>query len=360
MNIFKLFFFFLFLSTAASIEICRTAVCRRNEPLIRFPFRIPTRQQKSCGFPGFDLSCDVGSNQTILQLPSGKFSLQGVNYVTQEIWINDKGNCLPELILSLNLSGSPFRAVYNQQFTFFNCSFDYLQYRLNPIACLSGENYTVFATSSSRVASSLSASSCKLVATVDVPVEWPFYEQIMSSDLSDNLRLTWSEPNCRKCERSGGRCGFKDNSTLEIGCSYASQRGIPEGARYAVLVGAGVPTVLCLLGLICVVCARIKCHASRRRNPTLPEFNTAVAPQPTVVAGLDDPTIESYPKIVLGESRRLPKPDDNACPICLSEYKPKETLKTIPECMHCFHAECIDEWLRLNASCPICRNSPGR
>lgn len=136
--------------------------------------------------------------------------------------------------------------------------------------------------------------------------------------------------------------------------------GIPEGARYAVLVGAGVPTVLCLLGLICVVCARIKCHASRRRNPTLPEFNTAVAPQPTVVAGLDDPTIESYPKIVLGESRRLPKPDDNACPICLSEYKPKETLKTIPECMHCFHAECIDEWLRLNASCPICRNSPGR
>jgi hypothetical protein len=57
---------------------------------------------------------------------------------------------------------------------------------------------------------------------------------------------------------------------------------------------------------------------------------------------------------------RLPKPNDNTCPICLSEYQPKETLKTIPECQHCFHAECIDEWLSLNATCPICRNSPER
>ncbi|KAL5811412.1 hypothetical protein ACOSQ4_027980 [Xanthoceras sorbifolium] len=63
---------------------------------------------------------------------------------------------------------------------------------------------------------------------------------------------------------------------------------------------------------------------------------------------------------MLGESRRLPKPDDNTCPICLCEYKPKETLKTIPECLYCFHADCVDEWLRLNASCQACRNSPGR
>ena len=45
-----------------------------------------------------------------------------------------------------------------------------------------------------------------------------------------------------------------------------------------------------------------------------------VATQPTIVGGLDGPTIESYPKIELGENRRLPRPDDNTCPICLSEY----------------------------------------
>ncbi|MCH90313.1 RING-h2 finger protein ATL21A-like, partial [Trifolium medium] len=42
----------------------------------------------------------------------------------------------------------------------------------------------------------------------------------------------------------------------------------------------------------------------------------------------------------------------------ISDYMPKETVKTMPECEHCFHAQCIDEWLPLNASCPICRTSP--
>jgi hypothetical protein len=100
-----------------------------------------------------------------------------------------------------------------------------------------------------------------------------------------------------------------------------------------------------------------------RRSPLggLPEMNSTVNPETKVIiAGLDGPTIESYPRIVLGESRRLPKPDDNTCSICLCEYKPKETLKTIPECKHCFHSDCIDEWLLLNATCPICRYSPER
>lgn len=75
-------------------------------------------------------------------------------------------------------------------------------------------------------------------------------------------------------------------------------------------------------------------------------------------SGLDGPTIESYPKTVLGASRRLPKPSDVICPICLADYLPEETLRTIPECDHYFHADCIDEWLKLNGTCPLCRNSP--
>ena len=132
--------------------------------------------------------------------------------------------------------------------------------------------------------------------------------------------------------------------------------GLPRTARYAITVGVGIPAIMCLIGLACFLCGRVKAIGGGRRP--IAELTSMVVPQPTPVTGLDEPTIESYPKIVLGESRRLPKPDDNTCSICLSEYRPKETLKSIPECQHCFHAECIDEWLHLNASCPICRNSP--
>ena len=133
--------------------------------------------------------------------------------------------------------------------------------------------------------------------------------------------------------------------------------GFTRSKRYAVTVGVGVPGSMCLLGLLCFLFGKIESYNSRR-HIEIPEFNPTIAPPPKIMVGLDGPTIESYPKIVLGESWCLPKPNDNTCPICLSEYQSKETLKTIPKCQHCFHSECIDEWLSLNATCPICRNSP--
>ncbi len=119
----------------------------------------------------------------------------------------------------------------------------------------------------------------------------------------------------------------------------------------------GIPGLLCLIGLGCFLCGRVHVY-TRRRHP-ITQLSTSIAPQlPVFLTGLDGPTIASYPKTLLGESRRLPKPNDNTCPICLSEYQPKETLRTIPECNHYFHADCIDAWLKLNATCPLCRNSP--
>ncbi|MBA0685309.1 hypothetical protein Goari_012976 [Gossypium aridum] len=364
MDILKPFFIIVYFSlhsATSTMDPCTESVCQSTKPspLIRFPFRLIGRQPKSCGFPGFDLSCNYNSTQTLLQLPySGNFTIEAIDYGAQQIWVNDPNNCLPERIISLNFSGSPFTAVYSQDYTFFNCTLDYSRYGLNPIGCLSGDNYTVFATSSNEVVDSLSLSTCRRVATVSVPVGWPFYGGVSSSDLTDDLWLTWSNPKCRKCESRGAKCGLKPNSTNEISCSSASGRGIPRSAQYAITVGAVIPILISISCLICYICGKVRSYVAPQRP--IPEFNPTVTPQPMLVVGLDGSTIESYPRIVLGESRRLPKPDDNTCSICLSEYRPNETLRSIPHCQHCFHADCIDEWLRLNATCPICRKSPER
>ncbi|KAJ2747109.1 hypothetical protein GGI20_000814 [Coemansia sp. BCRC 34301] len=42
------------------------------------------------------------------------------------------------------------------------------------------------------------------------------------------------------------------------------------------------------------------------------------------------------------------------CGICMEEYKPEEYAVELP-CKHMYHKDCIDHWLGMNGTCPICR-----
>ncbi|KAJ4835611.1 hypothetical protein Tsubulata_010853 [Turnera subulata] len=45
------------------------------------------------------------------------------------------------------------------------------------------------------------------------------------------------------------------------------------------------------------------------------------------------------------------------CAICLGEFEEKERAKLIPKCKHLFHLDCIDTWLQMHVSCPVCRGT---
>ncbi|KAJ8442110.1 hypothetical protein Cgig2_007948 [Carnegiea gigantea] len=139
--------------------------------------------------------------------------------------------------------------------------------------------------------------------------------------------------------------------------------GLAKNAIVAIALAFAAPLAFFVF-CITYFMVRAKCDRQRIRRgdtssisitltiaPTL-----AVAPLPqtqAVPSGLDRSTIKSYPKVVLGDSQH-----DKSCPICLGEYLPKEALRTLPHWTHSFHVDCIDEWLTMNASCPVCRNSP--
>lgn len=46
------------------------------------------------------------------------------------------------------------------------------------------------------------------------------------------------------------------------------------------------------------------------------------------------------------------------CCICLAKYADDDELRELP-CTHVFHVECVDKWLKINASCPLCKNEVG-
>ncbi|XP_056849380.1 E3 ubiquitin-protein ligase At1g63170 isoform X3 [Raphanus sativus] len=46
--------------------------------------------------------------------------------------------------------------------------------------------------------------------------------------------------------------------------------------------------------------------------------------------------------------------EDAECSICLSVYEDETELRELP-CGHHFHCNCVDKWLYINATCPLCK-----
>ncbi|KAG5559405.1 hypothetical protein RHGRI_009067 [Rhododendron griersonianum] len=54
------------------------------------------------------------------------------------------------------------------------------------------------------------------------------------------------------------------------------------------------------------------------------------------------------------ERERVISGEDAVCCICLARYADNDELRELP-CSHFFHTECVDKWLKINASCPLCK-----
>ena len=46
------------------------------------------------------------------------------------------------------------------------------------------------------------------------------------------------------------------------------------------------------------------------------------------------------------------------CSICLESYVKGQLLRTLP-CLHSFHSDCVDQWLKKSGVCPDCRQFSG-
>ncbi|KAJ8452702.1 hypothetical protein Cgig2_005038 [Carnegiea gigantea] len=335
-----------FLLSMGDDESCRPMTCMSSQTSIEFPFRLKDRQPKSCGSPGFDVYCDNKSGTPLLELHSaGNFSIDYIYYYIREIYVSDPDNCLPHKLMSFNLTKiSPFQPLGDyMDFRLYNCSGDFqINDSYDNIVCLSGSDYTVISVGSSSM---INDSNCTPLKVVSAPGSFSFSRLSSVSSLS----LTWEEPN------SCVSCG---STPVPLRGSGDKDSGDGTGAGFG--LGLGITALLMML-------VWYSWHRSRRNRRVVSTANANEANQqqsqstlPPLTSGLDQRIIDLYPMVVIGESGRLIKPGDDTCSICLSEYSTYETLKMLPECLHRFHADCIDEWLRTKAICPICRISPSQ
>ncbi|EPZ35251.1 hypothetical protein O9G_000647 [Rozella allomycis CSF55] len=102
------------------------------------------------------------------------------------------------------------------------------------------------------------------------------------------------------------------------------------------------PVLLCVAIICCLPCVlavlrHIEVHDNER--------------------GADQKHIDNLPKCKFKQGQ-LPegceiKEEDNLCSICLVNYEIGEDIRFLP-CKHHFHIKCVDTWLKMNKTCPLC------
>lgn len=131
------------------------------------------------------------------------------------------------------------------------------------------------------------------------------------------------------------------------------------GFGYGIGVSIGMLLLITTITLASYCCTRVEQTGAPARQRTVPQPSDQEPQNFVIDVGLDEATILSYPKLLYSEAK-INKTDSTAicCSICLADYKSSDMLRLLPDCGHLFHLKCIDPWLRLHPTCPVCRTSP--
>jgi len=198
------------------------------------------------------------------------------------------------------------------------------------------------------------------------------------------------------CCRSGQVCCFGRKLASPVCCSSCDndggcqeEHGRPAWYKSFWVIIAGI-AIIFIPFCICIV---RRMRSSRRRNQTsqqriaqllansrsiqypIPSDDQLIFPQavvyppPTSFYGIPPHFLENFPIYVYETTPSQAADakttevdplisenvdDSRVCIICLDTYARGERIRLLP-CVHRFHVDCIDQWLKKHTTCPLCK-----
>ncbi|KAL5726460.1 hypothetical protein ACHQM5_009502 [Ranunculus cassubicifolius] len=227
---------FLVLETGVSVdenfEACLPINCGQG-PNISYPFWIDGRQNSTCGFPGFGLSCK--DREPILRHSDEEYSISEIEYTDQSVFIKRAG--LPNSICS----PETYRVNYNNLLfsivpsdvnlsLFFNCndsswnendrySFgcDIDDSRRRFLAILSNDTMLKYVNESGKCENQV-----EMHVDVSENRSLGSPKEFVDVFLEKGFHLKWNATICDECSNSNGRCGF-NYTTFRFTCFCADR-----------------------------------------------------------------------------------------------------------------------------------------
>jgi hypothetical protein len=135
------------------------------------------------------------------------------------------------------------------------------------------------------------------------------------------------------------------------GGGRAQEFNLSSGAATAVVF---VSVLLCFI-LLCTYCrcARQRAVAGARRRvmrDLVPGVALFVRPSAAAL-----PPVVPYAAAAAASAAKKKGLMPEDCPICLEPFGDDDGVRVVPACGHLYHAPCIDRWLDVRNSCPVCR-----
>lgn len=135
----------------------------------------------------------------------------------------------------------------------------------------------------------------------------------------------------------------------------------PQQTQFGRTMSTFITVAISVFFFLLFVCAYI--NQCRLADPAAAAAAAAVAaggggggPSRRGKRGLDPAVVATFPIVSYREvvEHKIGK-GVLECAVCLTAFEDDDDLRLLPHCSHAFHPECIDPWLQLRVTCPLCR-----
>ena len=135
-------------------------------------------------------------------------------------------------------------------------------------------------------------------------------------------------------------------------------------------VMVGFLFIMTIMAFVSYLISLCRAHRLIGVLPYHQHHGTGSPQDPKASPGLDEASLRAFPRLLYSKANvvsLINKTGGNSiehfstsvsCSVCLADYDESDVIRVLPDCGHVFHLKCVDSWLRLNPTCPVCRKLP--